>query len=529
MAEKKYPMYDQANARAMLVCISNNLNLIQSDRWPVDKSYFRGKIDQLWYILLKRLYSAGKLKAEVPDLVAEAESNDNWMNIIEEEELVEFWSIQLEDINNSALNYEGYYNICNLWTLLRALKSNGFNIDRFYDEDTDELRVERSVTAKHVIEEISSELSNLRTCYDNKFCRQEIIAGQNTDELIEMFEQTPALGLPFPSSAMTELTNGLLPGTLHCISATSGSGKTIYAVSTICKTRVSEYWSFEIGCFVPNPYYDPELGHTLMIHTEMDSYTELNVRFLACISGVNGKKIRTGMLNESEKKRVRHAGKVIQESGIHLVAMPDYTPSTIREKCIEIHHKYGLALLVHDYVEINSALSGYYKDNKEIQRPDQIILSVMTELKSLAEEMQIAILTFTQTNTMEKEMEFPDAGCIAGAKSVQNKLDSGCIMMPTSLKLKDKNKAMNLYKNNIVTGNFSEEESFDIVMYCYKARSGEYGGYKLKIFCGLDYGTCRQRDWIIMTNTDQVFNKFDIDKWYLEGWYPDKNTPERYK
>lgn len=515
-------MYNEIQATAVLTCISKNLTLLVSQKWPLSREYFQGPIHKCWYTLLKRLYKQGKLRAETPDLVAESENQERLAEIVEEYELQDMWNETFENLDFSSENYDGYYQVVNKWALLRDLKSRGYNIDRYYNAEEDCLTKYADLqNAKFIIEEFSSEISSMKTTYDNNYCRSEIIAGEHTEELLEMFKQTPAIGMPFATSAYSELTNGLLGGTLHCLSAASGTGKTIYAVSTICKNFASHYWSFEENCFVENEYYDPENGHAIMTHVEMSSYEEVNVRFLACISGVNGKKIRTGTFTPAEEKRILKAGEILKTSGIHIISMPDFTPQTLREKCSEINHKYGLGLLVHDYVEINPALSGYYKENKEIQRPDQIILAVMTELKNLAEELNIPILTFTQTNRQEDQMEFPDANCIAGAKAVANKLDSGAIMLPAASRQKDVNKGKKVYSENHKEG-FSPQENISLVTYMYKSRSGTYGNEKIKIFTSLDYGCCRHMDLIMMTSQDQVFNEFDINKWDYDGWYPKK-------
>lgn len=523
----KFKMYNEIQAAAVLTCISKNLNLLQSAKFPINLSYFRGRVHRLWFILLTRLYSAGNIVADVTDLISEAEVKEQYEQIIAEEEMRDMWQIFLgDDIKFDQNNYEGYYNIVNKWALLRSLNEKGYDISKFYNAEEDVLTYDGDQsTVRSIIEEYSAEISSLRTTYDNKFCREEIIAGDHTEQLLATFETAPAVGMPFPSSSLTELTNGLLPGTLHCISASSGAGKSVYAVSTICKNFVSEFWSFSENKFVKNPNYNPKNGHALYTHTEMDPYMEVNVRFLACISGVNSKTIRMGSYTKAERDRVLYAGKILSACGIHIVSMPDFTPQTIKEKCTEIAHKYGLGIYVHDYVEITPSLSSYYRNNKEIQRPDQIVLAVMTELKELAEDLKVPVLTFTQTNMTEDQMEFPDASCIAGAKATQNKLDSGAIMLPCSKRTKDTNKGKKAFANSHKNG-FSEEETFSNITYLYKARAGEYGGYRLKIFQGVDYGVCRQMDWIVMTNGDLVFNKFDVNKYDLEGWYPRKRIGE---
>lgn len=519
-------MYNEEQAAALLTCISKNLNLLQSQKFPINLSYFRGRVHRLWFILLTKLYLQGKVKADIPDLMGEAETEERYEKIVVEEELHDYWNIMLEDVSYDIDNYEGYYNIVNIWALLRTLNEKGYSIAKFYDEENDCLTAcAQGMKAKEIIEEYTSEISGMRTTYDNNFCRSEVLAGNHTAELLEMFKLNPATGMPFPSSALTELTNGLKPGTLHCISASSGAGKTVYAVSTICKNCVSEYWSFAEGKFVSNPNYNSSNGHTLYTHCEMDGYSEVNVRFLACISGVNARKISTGSFNKAEEKRILHAGEVLAASGIHIVSMPNFTPSMLREKVKEINHKFGITLYVHDYVELTPALSAYYQDDKQIQRPDQMILAVMTELKELAEEMNIAILTFTQTNMTEDQLDFPDASCIAGAKATQNKLDSGCIMLPCSRRIKDTNKARKAFAESKKNG-FSTEETFSTVIYLYKARSGQWGGERIKIFSSVDYGTCRQIDLLAMTHNDSVFNAFDINKHDLKGWAILKGTPQ---
>lgn len=509
LTKEKY--YNENTAEILLGCIFRNLALVVSQKYPVNISMFVPDLHKMLFVVAVRLYRKGRLKAMPYDIEEEVNNVERYKDIWDKyngEELVAV----LDDYPDASDNYGGYWNTLNNNSTLRDLRDAGFSVDGVID-----LEELHRYDAKSIIDSYASTLSQIRTKRDTQFCREEILAGDNTEQLLEQFEQTPFVGAPFPSSALTTITNGLMAGTLHAISASSGTGKTNLSVSAICRIGVSHYWSFSERDFVENPDYDSSKGSTLYVHTEMSSYEEINPKFLACISGVDVKKITLATYTPEEKKRVIKAGRILKNSKVHIVAMPDFTTSAVIEKAQEIKHRENLSLVIVDYMEITNAMISQYRasDGETSKRHDQILLSEMTNLKAAAEELDVCILTYTQTNGSEREVDYPDAGCIAGFKACQNKLDSGAIMLQTATRKKEAKIASEIISST--SGGFGEKQMSNIVLYTYKVRAGTYK-QRLKIFCYFDYSVCRIKDLCVLDSDNNAYEEMPWHEYDIDGW-----------
>ena len=65
-------------------------------------------------------------------------------------------------------------------------------------------------------------------------------------------------------------------------------------------------------------------------------------------------------------------------------------------------------------------------------RQDQILLYLATCLKTMAEDMNVGILTSQQLNDQWKNLSFVDETALAGGKATKLKIDFGSIIIPTS-------------------------------------------------------------------------------------------------
>lgn len=481
-----------------------NPSLLSQPQYPLDKNCFAPEqFHKILYLAIQRLYNEGV--SEVTEIEVEniVKNKPVYFEVLQDNNYIDF-------INTSkelavVENFDYYYNTIRKFALLRDLKDNGIDIKEFYDELQDEneqaAKLEK-LTIQDILNVVELKGIKLRSKYDVKYVRGEMVAGEDTESLITDFEQSPAFGAFLCSPYLTQLYMGWCRGHLLDESAPSGVGKTRIAVADLCGVSVDKLWDDEAQDFIYNPNYQ---GPGLFIHTELATRHEINPMFLACIAGVEVKHITQGLLSHDEKLRVLKAGEILQANNMRLVDMADFTCQSIDRKIKECVEGYGMQYCVFDYVQLNSAATQEYRQNTEAQaREDLILRNITLELKNMAEKYMVGIKTMTQLNGNEKTMDFPDESCLSGGKSQKNKLDAACITLPVKDRVKERKRIDQYLKHKGFGANSLIEPN--VVSYVFKSRFGEYADQKIKVWRYFDRSKFRNIDLFCTNQYDELAN-----------------------
>lgn len=504
-------LYNPNIASMLLGCLLNNSSLILRNQIILTKTDFEPiEFHKVLFVCISSLAKNGVTN------ITELEI-DNFVNkykpqkeILLDNNYYEFISTVKELANLDNFNY--YYDTIRKFSLLRELKEKGHNISKYYDESEIDSKAEKQLekwSIKDILNDIDHEANVFRNKYDIDFVRNEMIAGVDTESLIEEFEQAPAFGSFLSSPYLTQLYMGLCRGHLIMNSASAGVGKTRMMIADLCNISCNKLWDEEAQAFVDNLNFD---GSGLFIHSELASRTEINPMFLACVSGVNEKHIKLGQLTKEEKNRVIKAGNILQDSNMILVDMPDFTSSNIKRKIEDCVKNFGTTTIGFDYLQLQSAISAEYKANTSIPaREDLVLRALATDLKAYAEEYNVAIMTASQLNGNEKQMDFPDESCLSSSKAIKQKLDSAGITIAVKDRLKEYKKIEPYLKRKGFGDN--EENKPNLITYVYKSRFGEYADQKIKVWRRFDRATMRNKDFFC---TDIYNNLVNIPKPILE-------------
>ena len=505
-------LYNNNIASMLIGCLLNNPSLTLRPDAPLTKADFAPQeFHKILFISIKHLAKYGVsdiTELEIDNFIDKYEAQKE---VLVDNNYFEYVSTVKELANVDNFNY--YYDTIRKFALLRELKSKGYSISKYYNEIESEEKAQKQLeqwTIKDILNDIDHEANELRSKYDLNFVRNEMLAGEDTESLIEGFEQEPAFGSFLTSPYLTQLFMGLCRGHLIMNSAPAGNGKSRMMIADLCGISSQYLWDEKANDFIENINYD---GPGLFIHTELASRTEINPMFLACVSGVNEKHIKMGLLSQEEKNRVLKAGQILQDSNMMLVDMPDFTSANIKRKIEDCVKNYGTTTIGFDYLQLQSAISAEYKSNTSIPaREDLVLRSLATDLKAYAEEYNVAVMTASQLNGAEKQMEFPDESCLSSSKAIKQKLDSACI----SLSVKDRLKEYKMIEPYLKRRGFdrNKDPMPNLISYVYKSRFGEYADQKLKVFRYFDRGTLRNKDFIVVDQYNQLVN---IPKPVLEG------------
>lgn len=495
-------LYNENFASMLLGCLFKQPQLLTMPSYPLCKKDFSAnKFHQVMYLGIVRLANMGCQEITPVEMDNILQSHPASAEIANDNNYMEF--IETTKLLSIIENYEGYYNAVRKFALLRDLKDNGIDIKEFYDELQDEneqaAKLEK-LTIQDILNAVELKSNLLRSKYDVKYTRDEIIAGEDTQALIDSFKEQPSFGACLQSGYLSSVWNGWSRGHLLLRAGPSSSGKSRCSVADLCKVGMIELWDEEAGDFLVNPNYQ---SPTLFIATEQDIRTEVEPMFLASVANVEYRKIKNGTMEHDEELRVLKAGKIIKQSGLTITSMPNFTSKSLERKIKEQVEVNGIQYMVFDYMEIQSELSAEFKETSAVvPRQDLVLLNLTADLKRYAEDYNLGILTGCQLNDNWKDARYVDESFLAGSKAMKNKIDNGSIILPTTYLKKDL-KIIEPYCNRRGFG--SERTKLpNICETIFKGRYSIYGDRRLKVWSYFDRGTFRRHDFFITNDDNEV-------------------------
>ena len=469
-------------------------------QYPLCKADFSPEpFHQIMYMAIVKLINDGVNEITEVEIENVVQAKPAYMEVLEDNNYIDFI------INTKELcvieNFEYYYKVVRKFALLRELQEDGFDTTEFYDElgdESEELSKFEKLSIQDILNTVELKGVKLRNKYDIHFVRDEIKGGENTQELIDSFKEQPSFGALLQSGYLSTIWNGWSKGHLILRAGASSSGKSRCSVADLCNVGMLEMYDEEENEFVPNPNYQ---SPTLFIATEQDIRTEVEPMFLASVSGVEYRRIKNGLMSEEEEKRVLKAGEIIQKSGLIICSMPNFTCKSLERKIKEQVELNGVSYVVFDYMEIQAELSAEFKNISAVTpRQDLVLLNLTSELKRIAEDNNVGILSGMQLNDGWKEARFVDESYLAGSKAAKNKIDNGSIIVPTTYLKKD----MKMIQPYIrIRGFKGETVQPNICETVFKGRYSIYGDRRLKVWSYFDRGTFRRKDFFV-TDDDNI-------------------------
>ena len=260
-----------------------------------------------------------------------------------------------------------------------------------------------------------------------------------------------------------------------------------------------------IGC---NRIYDEIFGWikngtaepVLYISTEQEK-EEIQTMMLAFLSNVNEDHILNGKYDGDEEDRVREAARILSDSPLYIVEMPDFSLKDI-EDCIKKHIRdFDVKYVFHDYIHTSlKILEEITKRSGGVKlREDNILFMLSIRLKDLCNQYGIFIMSATQLNGDYQEAKTPDQNLLRGAKAIADKIDYGSIL----LGVKEEDIAA---LESILSANTFDKPNLKLSV--YKNRRGRYKGVIL--WCKGDLGTCRVKPLFCTTYDYEILTMEDI-------------------
>ena len=179
--------------------------------------------------------------------------------------------------------------------------------------------------------------------------------------------------------------------------------------------------------------------------------------------------------------------------------IPDFNIEDIKNIIKKYHREYGVRYVFFDYImtslrlmtELNGRSGAGLKEH-------QMLLVFSTELKTIAQQLDIFIFTASQLNGEAQMATYKDQNLLAGSKALANKLDVGIISMkPTKAELKRIEPVLHKMVNVPVP---------NMCHWIYKVRRGRLT--RIIIWTRVNLGTMEEKALFV---TDFDFQLIDMD------------------
>jgi len=266
----------------------------------------------------------------------------------------------------TAANVEYYAQIVKERSILRQLIYAGTSIaSQAYEEGA---RVEEVMNKA---EELVFQVAHQRMSQDFQPLQSILVTAY--EEIERLYEKKAHItGLPSGFRDLDYITAGLQPADLVVIAGRPSMGKTALCLNIAQHVAVREKRC--VGVF----------------SMEM-AREQLAQRLLCAEAMVDASRLRSGRLDDGDWQRLSRAIGALNEARIFIDDTPALTVMELRSKARRLKMRFGLDLLVIDYLQLihSSGRARYENRNQEISE-------ISRALKALAKELRIPVVALSQ-------------------------------------------------------------------------------------------------------------------------------------
>lgn len=219
-------------------------------------------------------------------------------------------------------------------------------------------------------EKLLLEVSDNRVEDKIKFLKE--LGGELLDHLDRVCNAQGITGIPTGLTDLDLLLGGLQRSDMIVLAGRPGMGKTALA------TQIAKYAAKRQGI------------RSLIFSLEM-SDSQLMQRLIASESSIPVNLLRTGNISESDWPKLFNASSLLSNLPIAIDDNGMATASYIRSKAIRHHARYGLDLVIIDYIQLIDA-------EKRGQNRHQEIAEISRACKNLARGLNIPVIVLSQLN-----------------------------------------------------------------------------------------------------------------------------------
>ena len=260
----------------------------------------------------------------------------------------------------------------------------------------------------------------------------------DTFSIIEkhLYNQDAYTGVPSGFAALDTMTSGFHNSEMIIIGARPSMGKTALALSMIHHIAIQKK--------IPTGIFSLEM-----------SYTQIGQRLITQIARIAGHKIRSGLMTNSDFRRLQDAAGVLYDAPICIADTPNMKMLDLRAMARKMKQQYQVQIIFIDYIGLITS-ENY---NSNTPRHEQVS-EISRSLKSLARELNIPIVALCQVSRDSEGKE----------PTLANLRDSGSIEQ-------DADVVMFIHRERKATDN--KDEAIEAKILLAKQRNGPIGNVDL--------------------------------------------------
>ena len=270
----------------------------------------------------------------------------------------------LTDVIPSSANYHKYLDIVTRDSMLRKLIYGASDIISECQTSLD--KTSALAFAEKTVFDISNTADTSSVVQISKVIPEVMI---KFDELAK--NRGGARGIKTQFTGMDNLLNGLHGSDLIILAARPGVGKTSFSMNIVENVAMQGY-----SCAV----FSLEMGKDQLVQ-----------RMMCSVAGVSMENALKGRMTKTEWLKIAQAREILGKSKIFIDDSAVITPQQILSKCRRLKLKYGLDLVMIDYIQLMTSGS-----NKKDENRQQEITGISRNLKILAKELNVPVLALSQ-------------------------------------------------------------------------------------------------------------------------------------
>ena len=366
--ERKLPSNIDAE-QALIGSVLVNNDIIDEVASIINFNEFYDPVHSKIYSSIEKLHNKGMIANPIT-LKTSFEKDDNLSEVGGTEYLV-----KLTRLSSSVKQSIDYAKIIHEKFVKREL----FKISEYLSEDAIDEKLEKS--GEDIIQDTEKMLFDLaeRGTFNQSFLKFD----QALDQTIEMATNAMKsdrgiVGIPTGLNDLDERLGGLHKSDLVIIAGRPSMGKTALA------TNIAYYAAKKV-------LDDGEAKKTSIAFFSLEMSSEqLATRIISEQSRIKSNDIRRGKVTEEEFNRLIETSRNIHQLPLIIDETPAVTIATLSNRARRIKRKFGLNLIVVDYIQLMSSGSRRYDGRV------QEISEITQGLKALAKELNVPVLALSQ-------------------------------------------------------------------------------------------------------------------------------------
>ena len=372
---REAPMNIGAEQALLGAILSNNLALEKVENF-LEPEHFSSKINALIFKTLKKLIS----NDQVADLNTLKVFLENDPDFISNGGIS--YLLKISENSISIINSKQYGELIYDLFIRRKLINLGTNLindsyDNFEDKNSD-----------IIIENTESNLYNLTSDGDTQKGPKQFdnILSLTIDYAEKAYKKSSdVIGLKTGLNDFDKKIGGLHKSDLIIVAGRPSMGKTAFATN--------------IASNICNGKNNDNKTNVLFFSLEMSS-EQLATRVISELSQISSEGIRTGNISKTDFEKIIRASEKLKNLSLFIDDSPALTISSIRTRSRRLKRKFGLDLIIIDYLQLINGESRNSNDNRVKEISD-----ITRGLKAIAKELNIPVVALSQLSRKVEERE----------------------------------------------------------------------------------------------------------------------------